>query len=361
MATRQQQPPKQEQQQQPPQDQRQPSGQERAMHVANQQIAVLKQRLEVKREEIRFLLGDYVRAQKLMMSALMKAADDEKIRKCEPNSIVRSVIQAALCDADLSAGLGEGWLIPYWNKELGVTECTFQPGYRLGQRRVQEATGMRVVADVVCEKDHWRYSQLPLICEHTPAEGERGKRVRSYAAALDNDGRVMFIQIATAKDIEEAMKASRKNAEQDSPAWRNWADRMWRKVAIMRLAKETRSYKTNEKLDRLLAAEEEAMSGARSFMGDLPEPRVLPPGVPEEGRGRIGASSAPRHEPEAAPPVAARAATDEPAHDPATGEVVTPAPVVTTPTASAAPAAANATAKAATGGTPPAGQAGLGF
>jgi len=277
-----------------------PTGQERALQGANQQVAEIKRRLEVKKDEIKFLLGDDVKAMKLMMSALMRAADDQKVRECEPNSIVKAVIQAALCGADLLAGLGEGYLVPYFNKDLGVKECQFMPGYRLGQRSINEATGLRVVADVVCSKDHWRYSQVPLIVEHTPSEdADRGEMLRSYAVLLDDAGRVMFCQIATARDVEQAKIASRKGRDQDSPAWRNWEDRMWRKVAIMRLAKEVRAWKPTAHLSHTIEAD------AVSFDGSMPQlaagiaPRELPPAPPPEGRAKVGSST------KAAPPVTA--------------------------------------------------------
>lgn len=289
-----------------------PTGQERALMGANQQVAELKRRLEIKKDEIQFLLGDNVKALKLMMSALMRASDDAKVRECEPNSIVRAVIQAALCGADLLAGLGEGYLVPYFNKDLGVKECQFMPGYRLGQRNINEATGLRVVADVVCAKDHWRYSQVPLVVEHTPSEeADRGPMLRSYAVLLGDDGRVMFCQIATAKDIEQAKLASRKGRDQDSPAWRNWEDRMWRKVAIMRLAKEVRAWKPTAHLSHTLEADAVSVdAGASLLIGSAQ--RELPPGPPAEGRAKVGSSI---RQPESVP-VALPAS-----EDPETGEV----------------------------------------
>lgn len=293
------------------------TGQERAIAAANQQVADLKRRLEVKKDEIRFLIGDDVRSMKLMMSALMIAADDPNIRKCDPNSIVRAVIQAALCDAEIAAGLGEGYLVPYWNKDLGINECEFMPGYRLGQRKIQEATGLRVTADVRYDKDHWRYSQVPLVLEHTPAEGDRGERVLGYAVAVDDKGMVMFAQIVTAKEIETAKALSRKSADKDSPAWRNWEDRMWRKVAIMRLAKEVRAWRPSEALSRVVEADDAVNGGHRQALDLLPEARVLPPLSPPEGRAMIGATQKKRgHEDQQQEP--------EPDHDPKTGEVKGP-------------------------------------
>jgi len=265
----------------------------KAKQLADQQIGTLKKRLEQKREDIVEILGADEEARRLMMAALMAAADNQRIRECEPNSIVRAVIEAALCGADIAAGVGEGYLVPYFNKELGQKECQFQPGYRLGQRRIQEATRLRVFANVVCEKDHWRYSEIPLVLEHTSADGDhgtpdkpggRGKWVRAYACAVDDQNRVMFAQTVEVTDIQNAMKAARKGGDKDSPAWRMWPDRMWRKVAIMRLAKEVRAWRQNPALDRLLLAEE------RNYLPAYDAPKALPAAA-AEGRGRIGASS----------------------------------------------------------------------
>ena len=282
------------------------------VQLANQQVAEIKRRLDTKRDEIGLMLRDNHQAQRLMMSALMHASDSPKIRECEPNSIVRAVVQAALCGADISAGLGEGYLVPYRNKDLNINECQFMPGYRLGQRKIHEATGLRIVADVVCENDHWRYSQVPLILEHTPAEENRGKMLRSYAVALDKDGKVQFAQIATAKDIENAKIASRKGRDKDSPAWRQWEDRMWRKVAIMRLAKEVRAFNPNPQLDRILEAEEVAHNGARALIGDLPPPRIMAPAEPTEGRHQFGRKRQAAPAPEPEPQPQQQAAQEEP-------------------------------------------------
>lgn len=311
-----------------------------ALQHANSQVIQIKQMLELKKDEIRFLLGDDVKAMKLVMSALMKANDDPKIRECTPQSVVRAVIQAALCGADLSAGVGEGYLVPFNNKDLGVKECTFMPGYRLGQRHMQEATGMRVIANVVRENDEWEYSEVPLVLRHKSADGDRGKLVRSYAVTLDDDGRVMFAQIATAEDIEQVKKASRKGRDYDSPAWRDWEERMWRKVPIMRLAKEVRAWRPSVVMDRLLEAEAMAFQPhIRAELGDLPAPQLLPKTEPTEGRAKVGGrkskpavESKPdkkpepeaKAEPESTPPVEADSSGDDQQHDPETGKVAEP-------------------------------------
>lgn len=288
------------------------TAQEKAIQVANQQVAEIKRRLEMKKVEIATILGNDQEAERLLMSALMVAADDPKIRECEPGSIVRAVVQAALCGADLTAGQGEGWLLPYKNKDLGITEAEYSPGYRRGQRAIQEATGKRVVANVVHENDHWVRTELPLHAEHTPGPtGARGAMLLSYAALIDDDNKtILFLQIATAGDIEEAKKAARKGGEKDSPAWVNWEDRMWRKVAIMRLAKEVQSWKPSEKLGRVIEADDVYYSGRRANIGDLPPPRVLTAGEPVEGVHRFsGRKSLPAK------------VKGEPPHNPETGEV----------------------------------------
>ena len=112
---------------------------------------------------------------------------------------------------------------------------------------------------------------------------------------------------------------------------------MWRKVAIMRLAKEVRAFKPSIAIDRVIEAEESAHTNARAFIGDMPEPKLIAPAMPEEGRGRIGASrqrsepQEPARQPEpvrvAARPVDQVQKQPEPGpppHDPVTGEVHEP-------------------------------------
>ena len=261
---------------------------DKALTIAHQQVASIKSAMNSKREEIVAIVGSDQRAQRIMMGALMIASDNDKVRECTPASVVKASMQAALADADVSAGVGEGYLVPYRNKDTGLQECQFMPGYRLGQRKSQEATGLRVVADTVYTKDKWDCSNIPMRLSHAPGFPERGEFVLAYAAALDKAGNVVMFQLASKDDVENAIAAGSKG-KGPGPAWRTWFDRMARKVPIMRLAKEMRGLcpegKTS-RIDNVLDAEAKYWASA----GEVEAPRAA--GMLTEGKQRFGFNTA---------------------------------------------------------------------
>lgn len=244
----------------------------------NGQIASIKKAMDSKGAEIRALIGDDEKAQRLMMGAMMIATDNEKVRECSPMSIVKATLQAAMVGADVAAGVGEGYFIPR------AKQCTFMPGYRLGQRVTQQETGYRIIADTVYTGDAWECSNIPVILRHAPGFPERGEFVLAYAAAIDKSGNVVMFQLASNEDIQNALEAGG-NGTKGSPAWRTWFDRQARKVPIMRLAKEMRGLKIKgdaARIDRVLEAD-------ALFFKDTPEKEA---GMLTEGKQRFGFATA---------------------------------------------------------------------
>lgn len=193
-----------------------------------------------RREQLVSIVGSERRVERLITSGMIAAAEmrDSKgapcVHQCEPMSIARSIMQAAMLGIDLTSGLGEGWLIKYG------AQCTLSPGYRCWQRAAHSA-GFDVVFDVVREGDHFKMSVLPLAVEFNPKPDRSGRIVGAFAAVY-RQGRpaktpeLLYTVEWCSEDELQAQRASSKAP--DSPAWKRWEDRMHRKLPLVRAVKD---------------------------------------------------------------------------------------------------------------------------
>jgi recombinational DNA repair protein RecT len=193
-----------------------------------------------RRAQLASIVGSDRRVDRLITSGMIAAAEmrDKNgvpcVHQCEPMSIARSIMQAAMLGIDLTAGLGEGWLIKYGN------QCTLSTGYRCWQRAAHNA-GFDAVFDVVREGDHFKMSVLPLAVEFNPKPDRTGRIVGAFAAVY-HQGRpsktpeLLYSVEWCSEDDLQAQRASSKAP--DSPAWKRWEDRMHRKLPLVRAVKD---------------------------------------------------------------------------------------------------------------------------
>ena len=290
--------------------------------VQNRVRSILDQR---KAQLVNLMQSD-ARAERLVISGLIAVAEmkDKEgnpiAHQCDPVSIARSIVQSALLGIDLTAGLGEGWLIKYGN------QCTLQPGYRSWQRAAQ-AQGFDVVFDTVREGDEFDISRIPPAISHKygiRSKDGRGKVIGAYAAAY-KDGKLLATEWCDLEDLEAAHVASK---SPNSPAWKNWEDRMQRKLPLVRLVKDLPIDWTgrNAKLREVDAIAERGggydvdfdivdgvVSGAITS-GSVPQPE-------DAVQSSTAKLLAKRNAKEPSAPTGTEFFAEEPPHDPVTGEV----------------------------------------
>lgn len=150
------------------------------------------------------------------------------LAQCTPASFLGALMTAS--QLGLEPGpLGLAYLVPYGK------QCTFIPGYR-GLIQLARNSGqlVDVWAEIVYEKDTFKQTLgLHRDLVHEPAEGERGKPVRVYAAAELRDGGRPFV-VMTFSEVEAIRARSR--AGNNGPWKTDWAE-MAKKTAIRRLSK----------------------------------------------------------------------------------------------------------------------------
>lgn len=156
----------------------------------------------------------------------MDGVKGEPLRKCDPQSIYLGLLACAVTGLEPGALKGEAYLVPYG----GV--ATFMPGWRGLVKQVRRSREVTAISSqIVCERDHF---ELDLGTEyslkHRPALKDRGDMIGAYAIAHMTNG-TKEIEWMDMDDLDKVRKASK------SPAWRDWADQMYRKAPIRRLCK----------------------------------------------------------------------------------------------------------------------------
>ena len=146
---------------------------------------MVKTALDQRKKQLASILSSEPRAERLIMSGMIAVAEMRDAQMCDPVSIARAITQAAMLGIDLTAGLGEGFLIKYGN------QCTLSPGYRCWQRAAQSA-GYDVVFDVVREGDTFDFCQLPPTTTHAPKLDKQGDIIGAYAAVMGGVDAVVF-------------------------------------------------------------------------------------------------------------------------------------------------------------------------
>ena len=196
--------------------------------------STVKAILEKRKKQIASVLSSEPRAERLILSGMIAVAEMRDSQQCDPLSIARSIIQAAMLGIDLTAGLGEGWLIKYGN------QCTLSPGYRCWQRAAQSA-GYDIIFDVVRDGDEFDLKKIPPSITHKQNLDKKGEIIGGYAAAYKK-GTPAFtpellhsVEWCSVDELEQAHAASK---SPNSPAWANWASRMNRKLPLVRLVKD---------------------------------------------------------------------------------------------------------------------------
>lgn len=168
-----------------------------------------------------------------------------RLQQCPAESILAAVIQASTLGLDLAPALGEAYLIPRMDRDRGVMQCHFQPGYRGLAKLARNAGGCAYIkAMLVHEADIFAYRYTPdLEFEHVPhLAHDRGEVTHSYAVAkLPTGGHL--IEVLTAEEVEaihrrsESYLTAQRYGKPESGPWATDRGEMAKKVAVKRLCK----------------------------------------------------------------------------------------------------------------------------
>ena len=157
-------------------------------------------------------------------------AENDKVAKCSPTSIITSCMRIAELGLDLSKGAGQAYLVPY------ATECTLIIGYRGYIELAYRTNKVRSVqTGAVMEGDAFDYGlgSDPFVNHKPEIFGDRGNLIAVYAVARMKTGETM-VDIMRRDEIDRVKKASRAGTR---GPWVDHFTEMARKTVARRLAK----------------------------------------------------------------------------------------------------------------------------
>lgn len=168
-------------------------------------------------------------AERLIMRAFAYIKTVPDMQNCTPSSICAAVIRG--CEVGLPVDGRLCYLIKYGSEaQLSISW--------VGLRSVAKRCGTISDAEayVVRKADHFRMwrDDNGARYEHRPAAQGAGDIIGAFACIVANTGR-KYLEWMDAEQLEHVRKTSSKAP--NSPAWKNYADEMYRKVVLRRALK----------------------------------------------------------------------------------------------------------------------------
>lgn len=223
--------------------------------------------LEQSRPEIAKLLPDPKQVDRVIRIVRSAWQSDEKIRACEPVSIISSVMRACELDLEPGGALKHAYLVPYGKG------CQLIVGYAGLLKLARESGSVSSVGTrAVKEHDDFSYgfSPEPWIKHEPGLDLDRGATTHVYAYVRHRGGE-LSAEVMTFEEVEHVRRSSKAGS-----VWNTYWDEMARKTVLKRLLK------TQELTPRLATAIEH--DNATTGLGPTDSGR--------EARGRISRTEA---------------------------------------------------------------------
>ncbi len=195
-----------------------------------QSLVRVQDMLTKSRDSIAAALPKHLTPDRIMRVALTELRTNPNLLRCDPQSLVASIVKASQLGLEVGSALGSAYLVPYG------PEATLIVGYR-GLIQLARRSGeiVSLTARVVYEKDAFELEYgLEERLRHVPStDPEQGPITHAYAVAKLVDGGVQF-DVMTKAEVDAIRKRSR--AGSSGPWVTDYAE-MARKTVVRRLAK----------------------------------------------------------------------------------------------------------------------------
>lgn len=198
-------------------------------------IDVLADYLRVREKQLATYARNSVKPETMIRLALYESSKEKWMKDVAPETVYASLIIAAQLGLEPSGARGEAYLVPFKGK------CTLMPGYRgLVKLALRSGAVKSIRSRIVYEGDEFlvEYGSTEKL-HHVPkmdrviAEGETPRIIAAYAIADLADGTQQF-EVLDGWQLDKVRAAS---MQANGPAWQAWAEEMYRKAPVRRLAK----------------------------------------------------------------------------------------------------------------------------
>lgn len=203
--------------------------------------------------------------------ASMLLQNNDKLRACDPESIMNSVINVVRTGLTLNPTLKLCYLLPRKGK------CTLDPSY-IGLTKVLKDNGCVKAIDAYLVFDDEEFNEdttngiITHKRKHVETETEHNKRkmIGAYTRAILSDGTVKFGKFIPKWELDKA-KAMSESANSDYSPWKNWRDQMYEKTAIKRDFKLLISGNPSDAVSSVLEIEEQNNGLQEKFKQNKPQ------------------------------------------------------------------------------------------
>lgn len=172
--------------------------------------------------------------------ALAIVEGNNKLLECTPESIGRCIVDVGVLGVSLSPNRKEAYLIPYNNRQAGVTVCTLSISY-MGMEQIAYRTGMvkNIQTNLVHDNDTIRVFTKDNVrhIEHEESMGARGRVSHSYCIATYTNG-TTYVEVMDRVQIMAVRDAAAKKNFNKIPF--TWAENnpfryeMYKKAVLRR-------------------------------------------------------------------------------------------------------------------------------
>lgn len=217
--------------------------------------------------QIKLALPRHLTPSRMTRIIITEVRKNPLLASCDRASFFGAVITCAQLGLEPGSGLGQVYLLPFFNNKTNQHEVQLIIGYQ-GMIDLAERDGrVTIEAHIVYEKDEFDYSlgsEGKII--HKPYLGaeDPGEIIASYALARYSDGRMKF-RVLSRHEIEKARQASMTGKKGWGP-WKDNYGEMARKTAIRRLFK---MLPKSPEVARVQEIEDKAEIGESQDMGDV--------------------------------------------------------------------------------------------
>ena len=206
-------------------------------------------------------LPPQIPSKKFIRIVLTAIQQPDLAEKINANKVDKPSLFAA-CQKAAQDGLvidgREAAIVTYWNKDKKLNDCQYMPMIGGILKKMKNSGEVSTIsAHVVYQKDYFKHvlgdtERIEHTYEDVDAEGNelnRGKPIRAYAVATMKDGNIQRC-VMTKTQIMAVRNVAKTKMIWDGP----FADQMWEKSALRRLAKRLPS---SSDLERLFESDNE--------------------------------------------------------------------------------------------------------
>ena len=237
--------------------------------TVKQKALTIRDVIQRQGSELQKQVPRHIDAGRFLRTTLTVVMQNAKLLECTPQSIAGAMMQAGAWGLELDPGLGQAYLVPYYDRRNDRNLAQLQIGYQgLITLALRSQQVKKIIARAVYAKDTFHYSfGLEETLEHVPSsEEDPGPLIYVYAVATLDSGEKQF-DVMSQTDVEKTRKRSRAGS---AGPWVTDYDAMAKKTVVRRLCK---FLPKSTELAQVIEREDRFEQGGDDVI-DLPETTV---------------------------------------------------------------------------------------